>query len=516
MYKILLALWICIGAIGLHAQQDSSTSYTLEHYLKNENLSQAQHLYKQLNDSTLINHPEWQKAMIDLLLMERKLDSALLDMERFIEWHKEDRKEEVLEMKRKQLKVEGQILMREKALFEVHQNKNYYKALKFIDAFPTYPASLHLQDSLDYYKDFTYFNYCYKYKRAKACKNYLDDYPEGRFRKEAIAMYDSLDYELYQRILHEGNHYDMYSYFTTQTYGHYRAEIKSLYHDSLLQYILRTPYTRDIEKFIEYFPRDSMRPIIDSLLDESYYNFIVEDYEEKKWNWASRHADDYLDKFPEGIHKEEAKHMLIKSRRMANLTYKEYDHWFLLFGYDSDPAFSLSIGRLTNGFSFYNRLRFFPLRADTHRINIHEHPTGPFDRITPIKSIQQEVFSFSAGAKYNPYNQPIWFYASIGVGVYEQVQEFAGYNRLNGNLVFVENQYFTYGGSRVAFIPEVGVICALGKTVLLNYGLLHNGKHFVHELGIGFALHQDILDSSFSSGGTGNNKWMDWLWMGGR
>ena len=462
MRKTILFLFLIMSVNCIFAQVNSNDSTLLEHYLKTKTLSQIKLYYKQLSDSTLKKHPRWQSAMIDLLIERNHLDSALLEMEQFIQWHKNDRKEEVLRIKGKKLKVEEKILIREKALFEIYQNKSYYKALKFIDAFPDYAKHIKLQDSLDFYKDFTNFNYCSKNKRIKACKIYLDKFPQGRFRDEARILRDSLDNAFYLKILRNGNSSDMYVYINKAYYENYQTEVKAIYHDTLLHQALRTQELWTIKHFIDYFPNDSLRPVFDSILEEKYFQKIAINYKNKKYSWAIDNANTYLKSFPEGKYKQEANKMLYKAKRWDRFLDKEYSHYYLIAGYDSDPAFNLSIGVLKNGFSFYNRLRFYPLRADNERVNIHEYPTGSYDHITPLKSPQQEVFSLSLGAKYNPYNQPLWFYASVGIGSYEIVQQFAGYNLNNGNLEFVENKYFTYGGPKPAFIPEVGLICAIG------------------------------------------------------
>lgn len=135
----------------------------------------------------------------------------------------------------------------------------------------------------------------------EACKHFLQRYPDSEYAGEIQSLYDKYDY---YHSIKENNETTYRNYLTNHP--------NSTYNDSVLIQIEYLLYNRAMtqsetifcDHFLSEFPNSRYAPQVtkrlNDLLEEEFYQRIAKYDNEESWK-------EYIDKYPNGVHIEEAK-----------------------------------------------------------------------------------------------------------------------------------------------------------------------------------------------------------------
>ncbi len=272
-------------------------------------------------------------------------------------------------------------------------------------------------------------------------KAYLEKYPKGRHVAEARDLLLSL-----------------------------KAEEEEM----LYQKAINSKLLVDYEAYADNYPKGKYIHEIAESLKDSYYQFGSEAFEAKSYSQAYAYFTEYLTHFPSAEHRVEVEAKQKKASRRMGRT----DQVFLMYNYDAESEYGLSIGSLKKrGMGSYYALKFDHNILSPGASVLYtesEYLDTPFhsDEVTSHKV---GSIAGSAGVTYALF-YPVWVYGGVGYGYYPYYKQYD-----EGMVDFwVKSESLT----KHRFFYECGFMMNLGNAISLKAGMLvHDQAIFQFGLG---------------------------------
>jgi hypothetical protein len=277
--------------------------------------------------------------------------------------------------------------------------------------------------------------------RLSLYQNYLNEYPNGRYKSEAALNISRLRSRLDDAMFHKA--------------------------DSSNKLV-------DYELYVDSFPTGKHISTVHDVLENSYYLLGNEAYDEKNYVLAKHYFNKYLTGYS---HAERSNEVMKKLNKITNRLNRT-DDTYLMYNFDTESEFGISIGRLKQeGMGTYYAFKF-----NTHWLftgpqvfyTKSEFETMHFDAQFQGKS-RKGNFAISAGVTY-PLFYPLWAYGGLGLGYYP-------YYELYTDGFATEEWVRNDNVSDAGYYYEAGLMLNLGQNYTVKYGMLLRGG-FVHQFGV--------------------------------
>ncbi|MBN2746771.1 MAG: hypothetical protein JXR34_08585 [Bacteroidales bacterium] len=464
-----------------------------------------------LRDSILLQSPNLHYKFIDYLQDNKYWSEAHRQAQLMLDSLPKDDYEMQFEI-RKLLNQCEIVLMKEEILI-----KKILKDSLFSDAWKyreNYPLGEHIdaiKAALPIIEELNEYRRLATNPNLPGFKRYFKDYANGRHRKLVDEFYANYKLDLYNQILISKNLNDLLNFKYNFEFDSLNRKLKPLLEEALYIKMRESTDSYYFNYYLENFPRGKHIVFADSLRHEFLFNLGVEYYKEKSYHWSHSSFTDYKELYPQGSHIEEVDKYLKKLNFILSCMRDKYDHSYFIFGVDQEPSFSFSTGNLKHDeVGFYLNIRAYFFNFDSLRINEDGTNNSNYDLLLQKGLTRKETFSVTAGATMSPLQCPVWFYTALGVSYYAKSARFKAYNIVNNQYVYQKTHFAKFGWPEYKVVPEIGVIVAIKKTIMIRYGLSYNGYNFVNQVGIGFALKNPVFDFVSS----GNNDWLRYIFIG--
>jgi len=252
-------------------------------------------------------------------------------------------------------------------------------------------------------------------------KKYLSVYPNGKYSDVANKAIKTVDLQAYQKAKNSGTPSAYTYYLNNYPYGKYKNEVRELLEIAkekiLYQKAKDNNYITYYEDYIAKYPNGKYATKVNKIIENSYYKFGNEAYTSKKYSKAKGYYETYLSKFPYGTYSLDVKSKIKICQRKLNQSSAS----FLMYTYDSNSPFGISIGDLnTNSTGYYFN---FKLNAEIFTgldVLYDIDNTGKHDRpgnVIRTGEVEYANMSLSGGLTFKIV-YPLWAYIGGGVGLF--------------------------------------------------------------------------------------------------
>ncbi len=432
-----------------------------------------------------------QYSFIDSYIKQKDWTNAKKQISVFYLYFEKSKSPLYFSVRKMELLVENELVEEENLYLNAIQKKSLSDVKDYLKYYPFGRYRKVLEDSVNSYTEYSSWCYCRESRTKKYCKSYINEYKNGFYIDSALHVLKSIEFEHYREIVLSKDKSMMVDFMSNFPDGLYYKFVEKMYKGLLFKESLMGN-NNSMSIYLELFSGDKQALFVDSLFQTYLINQANNSYLKHDYDSATIYYNTYIDKYSNGYYKDIAISRIQKSNRkdiwFGRNRMLGYHHWYFLLNADTDPSMGFTIGYLSRSrvSSFYN-IRFRRFNYDSLVIKDNGMNTSNFSLIVPAGNIQQEVMAYSWGLKYNPFDYPIWFYGTVGLGGYWQTSKYACYNNENGVNVFKEYRYFNHGNMRLKPYTEIGFLVSISKMFVLKYGVMYN-QNFIHQFGIGFMI----------------------------
>ncbi len=461
--------------------------------------------YKNNNSSTpgfeevfIQEKTEFQVMLIHSYIKTDDNLNAQKQIESFFKHYKDKSSESYVKVREYELYIEKENIEEDKLFNTIQSKKSSYYAYEYTKKYPNGKYITTVTDSLPSYNENDSWKYCIRHKEISDCQRHLKNHPNGAHSKEITLLLDSLEFDCYKKSINSPYPHVIKDYFRYFPEGKYDSLVREHYKSKLYENALRLD-SDDMRTYIETFPNDEKTMILDSLLQKNYLTTGNSYFRKWRFNTASSIYSSYLQKYENGIYKSTVEKKLKRANFFGGIIdengIKEFDYTYIMFNYDTEPSYGITISQLNNKkISFFYNFRFNVFDYETVTFNNNGTNSTKYDLITPTNDTRRDLTALSLGVKYNPISYPIWIYGAIGYEQYDDVRKYNCYNIVNGKTISANTQYFKTEKTKITFYPEIGVITTFLRTFTLKYGVMYNGK-WAQQFGVGIMINNENMPS---------------------
>ena len=317
---------------------------------------------------------------------------------------------------------------------------------------------------------------------------YLDKYPDGKYKSDALQIIEQYDVSAYNKALSEASQSAFNYYLNNYPRGRFRSEISEKLairkEEDAYSEARNSDDLRDYESYIRTYPNGRYAAQVNDVIEHKYFELGNEEFSNKEWDAAIRYYETYQDYYPSGQFID----AVTKKIKRAEGKQEIYGAGFVAYNYDSRSPVGISLGRLSNkvvGFNF--SVKFHPdIFSGTDVLyEVDEDgnsPDSPWDIELTGNRVSGNVgahVGLTFKLAYPVKQFGLWL--SVGGGyiyqpTYLEVEEIG-----SGDIEL----YRSTEEKIHAVYPEGGIIMGLGGIVVLQYAVIWN-TDIIHKAGFGF------------------------------